>query len=353
MRNRRPNAASSPAPRALDGPARAGALRDRGVTRRRALAILAGAGVVATGCASARQAPAAEPLAANAFSVAIRGLSTHGVDLGAPKFTDDAAVVLIHGAGGNHRDWTLGVAPRLVDNRRVVAFDRPGFGRSERPETDPGRPQTQAAILADAAHGLGLDRYVLVGHSWGGAVAMAWALRHPERVAGLVIVSGATMPWSFGETLDYIGGGFGTIGSLLFGEGSTSTIALRKIFAPQAPPGGYAKHLGYASGLDAAPIWETVGDLLTLNGALGDMVDLYPSVSAPTTIVHGDRDRIVDIDVHARALSERLPQARLVALPGVGHMPHHARPDLIAAMIDRHVVLDRRLRRAPADARRP
>ncbi|MBX2856374.1 MAG: alpha/beta hydrolase [Rhodobacteraceae bacterium] len=350
-----------PAPLSTNQTALNGGLED--AARRSCLRGLVGAGLglsaasALTGCgggsvAGAQRRPTqAEPgslsRAPNGeFSVRIGTVRLHGVDLGAPAAPGDATVVLIHGAGANHRDWTFDLAGRLASRHRVVAFDRPGFGRSQRPETDPGEPASQARYLAAAADALGLERRVLVGHSWGGAVAMAWTLQRPEEVGGVVAVAGATMPWNADQTLEYFGVGFSTIGAMLFEKGAAGKIALQKVFEPQKLPRGYARHLGYAGGLDAAPLWETVGDIWTLNAALERMRPRYGAIRAPITIMHGDQDEITPIHVHALPLASAAPHAELMVFKGVGHMVHHARPGQVAGAIDQALRTDRRNRRA-------
>ena len=110
-------------------------------------------------------------------------------------------LVLIHGAGGNAQDFTHAFTDRLTDRYRVFSVDRPGMGYTDR--TDPAlssaftldaeSPIEQARMLSAATRALGAQNPIVLGHSYGGAVAMAWALEEPA--AGIVIVSGATMPW--------------------------------------------------------------------------------------------------------------------------------------------------------------
>src|SRR6056297_93645 len=109
--------------------------------------------------------------------VQVEGLRVHYVAMG-PE--DGPGAVLIHGATGNLNDMTFDLAPRLAERgMRVVAFDRPGLGYTERPETQGWKPAVQARILREAADRLGLTRPVVAGHSWGAAVALAWAASAP------------------------------------------------------------------------------------------------------------------------------------------------------------------------------
>src|SRR5207237_7837134 len=87
-----------------------------------------------------------------------------------------------------------GIVGRLAERHRVVIFDRPGSGYSARPRNRLWTPQEQAALLVAASAQLGLGRPVVVGHSWGTLVALAWALDHPERLSALGLASGYYYP---------------------------------------------------------------------------------------------------------------------------------------------------------------
>ena len=104
-------------------------------------------------------------------------------------------VVLIHGASGNLRDWTLSVLPGLSRRHRVIAMDRPGFGHSPALSDHGWRLADQVAVLRAALHAMGHRRYLLAGHSYGGTVVMRWVLDHPEEVAGVLALSAPVMDW--------------------------------------------------------------------------------------------------------------------------------------------------------------
>ena len=149
------------------------------------------------------------------------------------------AIVLLHGNGTMARDFVLsGVLDLLAKDHRVIAFDRPGFGFSERPRGRIWTAEAQAALLHKAFLGLEVRQAVVVGHSWGTLVALALALREPADVAGLVLLSGYYFPslradvalgsWPavpvLGDILRY------TISPLL--GRLTAPIVYRKLFAP-------------------------------------------------------------------------------------------------------------------------
>ncbi|HWJ96292.1 MAG TPA: alpha/beta fold hydrolase, partial [Telluria sp.] len=101
-------------------------------------------------------------------------------------------LLLIHGLAGQMCHYTYGVMERLAGEFRVVAVDRPGSGYSTRAEATPADLSAQAAALAALIDELGLGQPVVVGHSLGGAVALALALEHPAKVAGLALIAPLT-----------------------------------------------------------------------------------------------------------------------------------------------------------------
>ncbi|MDH3263338.1 MAG: alpha/beta fold hydrolase [Paracoccaceae bacterium] len=251
------------------------------------------------------------------------------------------AVILIHGASGNLRDFTFDLAPHLAGRYRVIAFDRPGLGHSERLHARGENPFEQAALLDAAAARLGVRRAILVGHSFGAAVALAWAIEHPERVAGVVSLAGVANVWKGGLgpwyaiSSSWLGGA--TVVPLVsaFAPRARAEMALAPIFAPQPVPGGYTAHIGIDLTLRASTLRANARQVNRLKPHVARMVPRYGALDIPVEIVHGDRDTIVPLDIHSRPLAGQVPGARLTVLEGVGHMPHHASPEAVIAAIDR------------------
>ena len=256
-------------------------------------------------------------------------------------------LVLIHGASGNLRDFTFRLADRLTDRYRVIAFDRPGLGYTERAsknyggafDTDAESPAVQADMLARAAAQLGVENPIVLGHSYGGAVAMAWGLE--QDASALVVVSGATMPWpgDLGAQYAVLGSSVGgaLLAPILSATAGEKRIneAVSSIFAPQAAPAGYLDYVGAGLTLRPASLRANARQVNTLRPHVVSMSERYPRLDLPVELVHGDEDEIVPLDVHSRRLVERLPNARLTVLDGIGHMPHQVAPDAIVAAIDR------------------
>ncbi|MEM9250166.1 MAG: alpha/beta hydrolase [Pseudomonadota bacterium] len=254
---------------------------------------------------------------------------------------DNPAVVLVHGASGNSRDYSFDLAPRLAEEFHVIAVDRPGHGHSPALHDEGESPAEQAAVLDAALEALGIQRAVIVGHSYGGAVAMAWALEHPARVAGVVSLGGATMPWPGGLGSWYriassrVGGA--TVVPLVSSL-ATRGIAERSahsIFAPQAPPEGYLSYVGVGLSLRPETLRTNARQVNTLKPHVTEMAARYSDLALPVEVVHGSADTIVPADVHGARMVALIPGAKLTLLDDVGHMPHHADPEAAVTAIRR------------------
>lgn len=250
-------------------------------------------------------------------------------------------LVLIHGASGSSRDFTFRFVDRVKARYRVLAFDRPGLGWSDDIGAQGANPLVQAVLLRTAAARLGVTRPIVLGHSYGGAVALAWGLGDPAGTAALVAVSGAAMPWPGGLgplyaiTASALGGA--TVVPLLSAWVSPERAGrvVAEIFAPQEVPGGYADYIGLNLALRPGQLRANARQVTGLKPYLKLMQAGYPTLPMPLEIVHGDRDTIVPLSVHAEPLARLVPGAALTVLPGVGHMPHHVVPEAVEAAIDR------------------
>lgn len=315
------------------------------MTRRRALhlALTGAGGALLAGCSGAgyaRRAEARWPPEGDFTEV--EGLRVHHLIRGGASAPP---VVLLHGATGNLRDLSFDLMDRVAAaGFRAIAFDRPGLGYTDRPapEAEPWRPAVQARILRAAAAQLGAaEGAIVLGHSWGAAVAMAWAAgdgRMPPAgppPRGVVTVSGATMPW--GEEESLISAALdlppavalkGAIARAMIGMEGGESVAAR-IFAPQDAPAGYIAHVGGPLTLRPASFRANSQDLDRLHDALLTQAQAYPSTRTPVIALHGGADDITSAKLHARGMAVALPDAEARVLPGVGHMLHHAAPDAV------------------------
>ena len=303
---------------------------------------LAGCGVIIDRTAARAEAEAEERWPPVGRFAEVDGTRVHYVQKG-----NGPDVVLIHGAGGNVRDFTFSLMDRLAQDYRVTAFDRPGLGYTGRmrPElakpfnAEAESPQAQAALLSQAAQQIGVSAPVVLGHSYGGAVAMAWGLDHPA--SALVIVSGAIMPWPGGLGKQYTVVGSSVGGAVLppfataFVNPMNTGNVLESIFAPQPVPEGYLEHVGPGLSLRRGTIRANARQVNNLRQHLVTMSARYPELEMPVELVHGDADTIVGLRVHAAQALPLLPDANLTVLEGLGHMPHHAREGAVVEAVRR------------------
>src|SRR6202140_3665834 len=120
----------------------------------------------------------------------VDGVRLHYVERGS-----GAPLVLLHGNGSMIQDFeSSGLIDLAAKNYRVIVFDRPGFGHSDRPRNVIWTPAAQAELINDALQRLGVSHALVLGHSWGASVAVALALKYPKLVQGLVLASGYYYP---------------------------------------------------------------------------------------------------------------------------------------------------------------
>ena len=271
--------------------------------------------------------------------VEVEGHKIHYVEAG-----DGPPLVLIHGAFGSVRDYTYDIVGRLAERYRVIAFDRPGLGYSERIYPGPfaaraETPAEQARLLAGAVRKLGAGRPIVLGHSFGGIVAMAWALDHDP--AAVVMVAGVALPWPGDLGWLYqlngtmLGGALAAPVLTAFAPPSRIEDGIRATFEPQPAPEGYAGHIGPYMPLRLPVFRSNARQVNWLRPHVVEMEKRYPSLTLPIEIVHGDADTTVPIAVHSGPLSERLASVHLEVISGAGHMPHHTHTDAVIAAIDR------------------
>lgn len=250
-------------------------------------------------------------------------------------------LVLIHGSSGNARDYTFSLMDQLAQSFRVIAFDRPGLGYTD-PLTSSGATITQqAALLSRAAQSLDAQQPIVLGHSYGGAVALAWAVHHPDALSGLILLAAPTQPWDtrldpLYQKLSHpvIGPPLAALGAAFVGP-SRVTTALDEIFAPQTPPKGYAEFVGAELTLRRSSLRHNALQRANLLGEITALQPRYGEISVPVEVLHGTADTIVGLKIHAEPFVDQVPQAQLTVLENAGHMPQHTHPDAVLRAIGR------------------
>ncbi len=253
-------------------------------------------------------------------------------------------LVLIHGSSGHTRDMTFRLAPELAKRYRVIIFDRPGLGYSDPISPTGATVQEQARVLSDAALQLGAERPLLVGHSYGGAVTLAWAVHHPDRYSGLVALSAASHPWDTGLSTYYKILSHPVLGRIVipmitaFVGDNKIARELDAVFAPDPVPEGYMAHFGPQLSIRRAPMRANALQRANLLDEIEGLSQRYPEITQPVEILHGTADTNVGLHIHSIPLSEAVEGSNLVELEGLGHMIQHAAPEAVIEAIDRVAV---------------
>jgi pimeloyl-ACP methyl ester carboxylesterase len=254
----------------------------------------------------------------------VDGVRLHYSDRG-----EGSPVVLIHGNMVTGDDYdTSGVAAILLNSHRVIIFDRPGFGHSERPHDRIWTADQQADLLHKALQQLGVVRPVVVGHSWGAIVAMAMAVRHEADIAGVVALSGYYF-WTFRPDVLLAGvGALPIIGDILRYTISpllnwlTMPLVKRALFSPGPVPVRFDAEFSTAMAIRPSQIRATSEDgALMIPGALA-LRDQYKDLRLPVVIMAGEGDKVV-FKRRAEQLKAAVNGSVLYVVQGAGHMVHY------------------------------
>ncbi|MFV3126596.1 alpha/beta fold hydrolase [Niveispirillum sp. KHB5.9] len=297
---------------------------------------LAGAwtgGLVAFSGLTARRVERALP--AQGKFLEVDGQRLHYLDVGS-----GTPLVMIHGLGGQMRHFSHGLLAHLTDRYRVILVDRPGSGHSTRAHDADASPGAQAAAIAGLIRALGLDRPLVVGHSLGGAVALALALDHPDCAGALaliapltraqdsvpptfkgLIIPSSTMRWLISWTL-------ATPMSILHRD-----RVLGAVFGPDPVPADFALAGGALLGLRPVAFRSASADLMAAGAAMADLEARYGGLRLPISILYGRDDRVLDWRHHGETAQALLPGATLTLTDG-GHMLPLTAPAATAAWLD-------------------
>ena len=238
-------------------------------------------------------------------------------------------LVMIHGSSGNMRDLILALENTLAPHFRVIIFDRPGLGYSDRLSAQGDTFIDQAMILRDAAKKLGADKPIVLGHSLGGIVSMAWATHAPDDLSALALISPVIMPFDTPTSTYYkinkhpIIGPFANhfIGAFHY-EGAIQN-GLDEVFAPDPPPAGYREKMGVELVLRPKTIQSNARQRNQIHEQIRALEADYDNVRVPIEILHGDLDTTVSLKIHAEGLKNRIDDVNVTIWQDQGHMPHH------------------------------
>ena len=270
-------------------------------------------------------------------SITVRGVRLHFIDTGGA----DPVLVLLHGNGAMIADMEIsGLVDEAAKRYRVIVFDRPGYGYSERPRDRAWGPKEQADLFRDAFAQLGFVRPLVFGHSWGTQVALSLALDHPDSVGGLVLASGYYFPTARADgimaapaTVPILGDFMRhTVSPLIAGVMAPGMF--RKMFAPQPVPSRFSAEFPVGLTLRPSQTRASSEETVMMVPAAAALEGRYRELRLPVCIMAGGADRIVDTDSQAVRLHSVIGLSEMRVLPGLGHMMHYFATDQVVRAID-------------------
>jgi pimeloyl-ACP methyl ester carboxylesterase len=241
------------------------------------------------------------------------------------EYGSGTPLVFIHGLNGQLRNFAYLDMNELAQTHRVILIDRPGSGHSTRGADSSASISAQARTVAQFIDIMGLNKPVLVGHSLGGAIALAVGLNHPDSVGRLALIAPLTHLVDPGRAF----GGL-MIRSSLVRRIVSVTLAtpfaiwgsraiLDIVFGPETVPRDFATKGGGLLGLRPRSFYVASSDMMAVPDDLPAMEKRYASLRLPVDVLYGREDRILDWRSHGEALKQKLDRTNLRLVDG-GHM---------------------------------
>jgi pimeloyl-ACP methyl ester carboxylesterase len=273
-----------------------------------------------------------------------RIVSVHGVQLHYVERGRGTPLVLLHGKGSMIEDFqSSGLIDLASSKYRVIAFDRPGFGHSDRPPGTVWTPGAQAELIAAAMKKIGASRALVLGHSWGTLVALSLAMKYPREVQALILASGYYYPTARADVVILSPPAIPLVGDLL-----SHTISpllsrmiwpflLRKVFGPSPVP---EKFKGFPEEMAVRPsqIKASAAETALMIPATHTLQKQYRLLQMPVAIVAGEEDRLIEIE-QSEDLHGEIPHSTLTRVPGAGHMVHQTATAEVMKAIDKVATL--------------
>lgn len=282
--------------------------------------------------------------------VEVDGIRLHYIERGSGE-----PVVMLHGDGAMAQDFDIsGVLDLAAQKYRAIAFDRPGYGYSERPRTTLWTPQAQARLFHRALKRLGVVQPIVLGHSWGALVAVAMGLDYPDDVKALVLLSGYYYPTPrmdvpllsppaipvVGDLMRYTVSPL--IGRLIW------PLMKKRVFAPEPVPYEFDARFPVWMTLRPSQLRATAADIALMIPAVYAMRRRYHELTMPVAIMAGDSDMHADPHIHSERLHKELPHSSYHVTVGAGHMLHHvAKEEVVKAIEQAATALPAELRTEP------
>lgn len=265
---------------------------------------------------------------------AVDGALLHYVDIGRGP-----PIVMVHGLGGQLRNFTYALSEELARDHRLIIVDRPGSGYSRFTGRGERGLFAQARMIVDLITALGVERPLLVGHSLGGAIALAAAVNHGEKIGGLALLAPLTQP------METVPDAFAALAlesplaraaigwTLATPLGLARADALREqVFGPEPVPDDFEVRGGAALTLRPGAFQAAAADVAACRAELPALVSHYGELKLPVGILFGKEDRILAFDDQGPPTAAAIPGAELTAISG-GHMFPLTQPALTAEWI--------------------
>jgi pimeloyl-ACP methyl ester carboxylesterase len=266
---------------------------------------------------------------------------------------DAPPVILLHGFPESHRTWR-GLAPLLEDRFRLVMPDQRGFAGSDRPaEVEAYRTDLLVDDIFALAETLGIERFALVGHDWGGAISWPAALRGDPRLERLAIIN-APHPVIFQKSViedaaqraasQYITAfrtpGFEKAAAAMGWETLFEKSFSRHVDLAIIPPQERAQYIAewsQSGGFAAMLNWYRASQLIVpppgLEVPVPDWVlSLFPKVKVPTLVIWGMKDKAL-LPVQLDGLDALVEDLTIHRIPDAGHFVPWEKPEAVAAAL--------------------
>jgi len=235
-------------------------------------------------------------------------------------------LVLVHGLGSQLRNFTYALVAHLAPSFHVICVDRPGCGYSTRPAGVPSSLLGQAETIAKLLAALRLEKPIIVGHSYGGALALALALNHSDRVGGVALLAPLThaqndAPAAFRDLVIHSARLRKLIAWTIAVPASMAAGAkiMELVFSPDAVPADFATAAGGLLALRPGQFFAASSDLVSVNDDLQSMMGRYSSIHVPVGILFGRSDKILSPQEHGIAMQSKI-DGLTVSLVDGGHM---------------------------------
>ena len=248
-------------------------------------------------------------------------------------------IIMLHGLAGNLRNFTYALVGKLDQEYRVIAIDRAGCGWSTRSKSECATLQEQARIISEFIDKEQIKRPLIVGHSLGGAIALALALEYKNKISGLALICPATqvidkIPDMF-KSLNissplirfFVAHTFSSLIGIL-----TRKETFKVAFAPEMICDDFSIKGGGDFALSSEAFISTSEDLIFAQSSATSLVGREKELEVYTEVLFGEDDEILDAKLHGEKFSQ-LSGSKLTMLPGKGHMLPLTIPDQCADFI--------------------